>query len=92
MLPRLLIIHFFAHITNKNEKTLKKASAAKIASLAAFLQVRSQLFFRQKKVQHYLYFCIWSSADEGPPYDYRKNCLGMRQSRISKQPEIPVIV
>ena len=35
---------------NKKEKTIEKASAAKIVSLAAFLQIRSQLFFRPKKL------------------------------------------
>ena len=44
--------HFFI---NKKEKTIVKASAAKIVSLAAFLQLRTQLFFRPKKLLH---FCV----------------------------------
>ena len=30
--------------------------------------------------------------DKGPPYDYRKKCVGMRQIRIPTHPDISVIV
>jgi len=39
--------HFF---TSKEVKILKKASAAKIASLAAFIRVDAPLFFRPEKL------------------------------------------
>ena len=78
--------------TSKKEKNIEKACAAKIVSLAAFLQVRSPLFFSPKKLLHFVYLCFWSRADEGRLYDYRKNCVGLRQNRIPTHPDIPLIV
>jgi len=44
--------HFF---TSKKEQILKKVSAARIASLAAFIKVYALLFFLPKKLLHFVY-------------------------------------